>query len=149
MALNPVNGLLVYTDGAYSPKGPGGWAWVAVDIDGNEDHRSGYVPPPTTNNRMELIAVYSAMDDLHKLYGPIEMEIVSDSSYAVLGAMYPERKRNVNRDLWDRVDAGVAKHRHVQFRHIRGHVGVKYNELADTLAVEAKRKSTWQPPVIR
>jgi len=140
MALNPDNGILCYTDGAYTPRGPGGWAWVAVDLDGNEEHSSGQVLPPTTNNRMELIAVYSAMDDLHDRYGPIEMEIVSDSSYVVLGSTYPDRKRNVNTDLWDRVDAGIAKHRHVQFRHIRGHVGVKYNEMADALAVQAKRK---------
>jgi len=143
MALNPSSGLLVYTDGAYSARGPGGWSWVAVDAFGGEQFSSGHIPPPTTNNRAELVAVYAALDDLHAKYGPVELEIVSDSIYVVKGATYPERARNVNRDLWDRVDRGIEKHAYVQFRHIPGHVGVKYNELADTLAVEAKRKSTY------
>jgi ribonuclease HI len=140
MPLNPTDGLLCYTDGAYSRNGAGGWSWVAVDAHGNEQHSSGFVPPPTTNNRMELIAVYSALDDLHLKYGPVELEVVSDSSYVVLGATYPERARNVNQDLWERIDAGITKHTHVQFRHVNGHANVKYNELADQLAVAAKKK---------
>lgn len=138
--LVPKDGLLVYTDGAYTRSGPGGYSWVAVDAHGNEEHSSGHVPPPTTNNRMELIAVCSALDDLHKKYGPVEVEVVSDSSYVVLGATYPERARNVNHDLWERIDAGITKHAWVQFRHVNGHSKVKYNELADELAVAAKRE---------
>lgn len=116
---------------------------MAVDAHGNQEQIAGNVPPPTTNNRMELLAVSRALHHLYEKYGPIEAEIVSDSKYVVLGATYPERARRVNQDLWEKIDTELARHRHIQFRHIRGHAGVKYNELADELAVQAKRKSRY------
>lgn len=142
--MNPVNGLLVYTDGAYSPKGPGGWAWVGVDGYQGFWFDSGFVPPPTTNNRMELQGPIQALGDLYTNYGPCEIEIVSDSIYVVLGCQYPERKRNVNTDLWDQIDSLINLHIHVQWRHVPGHNQVKYNELADQLAVKAKKKAHWK-----
>lgn len=145
MRLNPSKGLLVYPDGSYSG-GPGGWAWVAVDAFGGEEHQSGFEPPPTTNNRMEMHAQYAALLYLWDTYGPCELEIVSDSAYVVLGCQYPERKRNVNHDLWDCIEEYAAKHEHVQWRHIRGHVGVKYNELADQLAVKERKEARWPTP---
>lgn len=116
---------------------------MAVDAHGGQDSNCGYIEPPTTNNRAEMVAIYAALDDLHHRYGPCEIEIVSDSNYVVLGLSNPERKRNVNLDLWERLEAGVAKHRYVQYRHVNGHAGVKWNELADVLAVEARRKGKY------
>lgn len=141
--LNPTNGLLVYTDGAYSPKGPGGWAWVGVDGFNGVWFDSGFVPPPTTNNRMEMQAQMYALRELHNLHGPCEIEVVSDSAYVVLGCQFPERKRNVNNDLWEELDRLVNLHIHVQWRHVRGHKQVKFNELADELAVKAKKEAKW------
>lgn len=141
--LNPANGLLVYTDGAYSPKGPGGWSWVGVDGFDGLWYESGFVPPPTTNNRMELYAQIAALQDLHSSYGPCEIEIVSDSAYVVLGCQDHTRQRVVNNDLWDQLDLLVKFHIHVQWRHVRGHKQVKYNELADQLAVKAKKEARW------
>jgi ribonuclease HI len=145
MVLNPSSGLLVYTDGAYSNKGAGGWAWVAVDMFDGVKYASGFLPPPTTNNRAEMYAQYAALKDLHETYGPCEMEIVSDSAYVVLGCQQPSRKRLANTDLWALMDEAIKLHRHVQWRHVRGHVGVKWNELADTLAVKARKEAKWQP----
>lgn len=142
--LNPTNGLLVYTDGAYSPKGPGGWAWVGVDGFGGLWSDKGFVPPPTTNNRMEMLAQIEALEYLHTTYGPCELEIVSDSQYVVLGCQFPDRQRLVNTDLWDKIDQLVSLHLHVQWRHVRGHNKVKYNELADQLAVQAKKEAHWK-----
>lgn len=84
-----------------------------------------------------------ALSTLHKDYGPCEIEIVSDSQYVVLGAQYPERARNVNTDIWGVLEDMAELHDHVQWRHIRGHVGVKYNELADELAVKARKEAKW------
>jgi ribonuclease HI len=117
---------------------------VAVDAFGGSYSEADGVPPPTTNNRMELTAVWKALEGLHTRVGPCEMEIVSDSKYVVLGLMYPERKRNVNHDLWDKIEDAQGLHSHVQYRHIRGHKGIKYNEAADKLAVQAKRGVKWQ-----
>lgn len=133
----------MYPDGSYCNKGPGGWSWVAVDGYGQSESEAGFVPPPTTNNRMEMLAQCRAMQTLHTRYGPCEIEIVSDSQYVVLGAQYPERARNVNTDIWENLESIASMHDHVQWRHIRGHVGVKYNELADELAVKARKEARW------
>lgn len=144
--LNPIKGLLVYPDGSYGGKdGPGGWAWVAVDAYGGIDSESGFKPPPTTNNRMELYAAYKGLHRLSDKYGPCEIEVVSDSQYVVLGCQNPLRARNVNTDLWGMLDGAIRIHRYVQFRHIDGHNGVKWNERADALAVQARREAKWQP----
>lgn len=141
--LTPTNGLLVYTDGAYSPKGPGGWAWVGVDGFNGLWYESGFIPPPTTNNRMEMYAMIMALESIYSDYGPCEIEIVSDSAYVVLGATFPERKRNYNADLWKPLEENASMHIHVQYRHVPGHSKVKYNELADELAVQSKREARW------
>lgn len=145
MPLNPTDGLLVYTDGSYANGGPGGWAWVAVDIHGGREYEADFLPPPTTNNRAEMYAQYAALSSLLEAYGPCEIEIVSDSQYVVLGCQDPTRKRNVNVDLWDQLDQLVEQHVHVQWRHVRGHVGVKLNEFVDELAVKARKEAKWQP----
>lgn len=145
MPLKPIDGLLAYTDGSYSNKGVGGWAWVAVDAHGGQETDAGFLTPPTTNNRAEMYAQYAALQSLYESYGPCEIEIVSDSAYVVLGCQDPSRQRNVNHDLWDLLDEVVRLHRHVQWRHVRGHVGVKWNELADQLAVKARKEAKWTP----
>jgi ribonuclease HI len=145
MELNPSKGILCYTDGSFSTKeGPGGWAWVAVDGFGAVVEGSGFVPPPTTNNRMEMQSQVEALQSLYDEYGSCEIEIVSDSSYVVLGCQFPSRARNVNQDLWDALDEAVLLHNWVQWRHVRGHIGVKYNEQADKLAVKARKEARWK-----
>ena len=143
MVLNPDKGLLVYTDGSYSNKGPGGWSWVAVDGYGNSANGFGFVPPPTTNNRMEMQAQVLALETLEVVFGACEIEIVSDSQYVVMGCQDPSRARNVNIDMWEKLEAAVELHDYVQWRHVRGHVGVKWNELADKLAVQARKEAKW------
>ncbi|MFM8016329.1 MAG: RNase H family protein, partial [Actinomycetota bacterium] len=70
---------VVYTDGACSGNpGPGGWAWAIAP--GGEPQGSGG-EPSTTNQRMELLAVLSALRELGAQPGPIE--VVSDSQYVV------------------------------------------------------------------
>lgn len=143
MPLNPSNGLLLYTDGAYSRNGAGGWAWVVVDGFISSIQRSGCELPPTTNNRMELTAQIKGLQWLYENHGPCEIEVVSDSAYAIHGCEDRLRARNVNQDLWVLLDAAVDAHAHVQWRHVKGHNGVKYNELVDRLAVEAKKGVKW------
>ena len=112
---------------------------MAVDGYGGSEYDSGFVPPPTTNNRMEMMAHVQALRTLHTKLGSCEVEIVSDSQYVVLGCQNPERARNVNLDIWEQLDSVIQLHSHVQWRHVRGHFGVKWNEQADKLAVAARR----------
>ncbi len=96
----------------------------------------------TTNNRMELMAVITALEALRR---PTCIEIVTDSQYVKRGVeeWMPRWKRNgwqtaarqpvKNRDLWERLDGALAAHT-VRWRWVRGHQGHVENERADRLA---------------
>ena len=74
--------LEFYTDGAFSSKTEmGGWAAVCVE-DGNViDTQSGY-EPYSTNNRMELTAFLSALENADTIEtGNTKVTIYTDSAY--------------------------------------------------------------------
>lgn len=118
----------MYTDGAcLGNPGPGGWGAIMVEdglkraLSGHEDH--------TTNNRMEVMAVIKGLASLSP---GTTVKVFSDSDY-VVGTMTRNWKRNVNKDLWDRLDAEVGC-RNVTWQWVKGHAGDPLNEEADTLA---------------
>ncbi len=130
----------IYTDGACQGNpGPGGWGWVMPGVcwaSGAEN--------PSTNQRMELMAVLHAVTNLE---GPLE--IVSDSTYVVncfrdawwkgwerRGWRNSQKKDVANQDLWKPLVAAY-KDGDITFRWVKGHSGNEWNEVADELAVEA------------
>lgn len=150
-SLSPEDGLLVYTDGAYSGRSKiGGWAYAAVDINLNVEENSGY-EHDSTNNRMELMAPIQALTTLFRDYGACEIEIVTDSKYVCNGFQewLPGWKKRdwhtstgepvKNQELWEFLEAAVDLHTYVGWRHVRGHQGHRWNERVDTLAVEARQ----------
>ena len=69
--------ITIYTDGAYSGNpGPGRWGAI-LEWNGTEKELSGG-EAQTTNNRMELTAVISA---LRALKEPCEVALYTDSKY--------------------------------------------------------------------
>lgn len=138
----------VYTDGACSGNpGPGGWAAVLTygttekEISGGEKQ--------TTNQRMEMMAVYQA---LHHLKEPCSVVIYSDSAYVVncfKQKWYVSWRKNgwknskgdavQNRDLWEMLLGEVERHQ-VKFDKVKGHAGVEMNERCDELARAAVPK---------
>lgn len=134
---------VVYSDGACSKTGFGGWAWAVQDGLSASGAVSG-----TTNQRMELHAVLEAVTNL-----PGPLTVVSDSAYVVnafVDAWWEKWQRNgwrnakgdpvANRDLWEPLIAAVEPDSgRVRFRHIRGHCGDPMNDLVDRLAVQARR----------
>jgi len=122
--------------------GPGAWAAVLEFPSGNRDEIYGK-DPDTTNNRMELTAVISALE--HPDVTDV-VSVISDSRYVVDGASswIHGWKRNGwisssgqsvrNRDLWERLDHLAARHGRVGFRWVRGHSGNPGNERANSLA---------------
>ena len=133
----------VYTDGAcLGNPGPGGWAYVipnGVSRAGSEVH--------TTNQRMELFAVYRALIDIE---GPLRVH--SDSAYVVNCFLQKwwagwERKgwrtsqgtQVANLDLWKPVIEIFKARPDLTFVKVKGHSGDRYNEVADGLANEAAR----------
>ena len=138
----------VYTDGACSGNpGPGGWASILV-YNGREKLISGG-EESTTNNRMELVAVVSALEAIKE---GCEVEITSDSKYVVdavnkgwldswqkKGWKKSDGKPALNVDLWQRLLPQLERHE-VTFCWIKGHDGHPYNEACDKQAVEESKK---------
>ncbi|MGL6042193.1 MAG: ribonuclease HI [Deefgea sp.] len=131
----------IYTDGACKGNpGPGGWGAFMIygehekELFGGEAH--------TTNNRMELLGVISALAALTRT---CEVTIHTDSQYVKNGietwihgwkknGWKTAAKQPVkNEDLWKMLDEQVARHT-VQWRWVKGHAGNPGNERADQLA---------------
>lgn len=134
----------VFTDGS-SYQDRGGWAWVRPEGD-TYTMRSGY-GEDTTNQRTELEAAMNAVTD-HML---TPITVVSDSAYVVNcfhqswwvkwvanGWKNSGKKAVKNRDLWEPFIEAVMEHGAVEFRHVRGHAGELYNEVADYHAGKAR-----------
>ncbi len=140
--------VTVYTDGACSGNpGPGGFGAILV-YNGIEKEISGG-ERETTNNRMELTAVVTALEALKE---KCEVEIVSDSKYVVdainQGWLLSWQKKNwkksdgkpaLNVDLWQRLLPQLERHE-VVFSWVKGHDGHDYNERCDALAVAESQK---------
>lgn len=143
----------VYTDGACSPNpGIGGWGAVFVnEVNGKTIEISGAVEK-STNNIMELTAVVNALEFLLRRTGPQFVRVYSDSKYLLNGitGWIHNWKKNCwvasngdpvkNRDLWMRLDELRTEHKIVVFEYVPAHNGYKYNEIADDLAVAARRR---------
>jgi ribonuclease HI len=140
--------LEIFTDGACAGNpGPGGWAWAvapAGDLNGSGGARH------TTNQRMEVQAVLSALVAFADHDGPIE--IVSDSTYVVKcfndrwwegwlrrGWLNSQKQPVANRDLWEPLIALVRSRSGITFRWVKGHSGHPMNDLVDRLAVVASK----------
>ena len=138
----------IYTDGACSGNpGPGGWGAVLI-YNGVEKQLSGS-EKETTNNRMELSAVITALKALRE---PCNVTLTTDSKY-VCDAINKgwltswqknswkkaDKKPVLNIDLWQELLPLLDKHR-VEFIWVKGHNGHKYNEICDKLAVAEYQK---------
>ncbi len=143
--------VCIYTDGACSGNpGPGGWAAI-LTYGENERELSGG-ESATTNNRMELMAVISALTALKE---SCEVELWTDSQYiekAINEGWLAGWKRRgwkrkgrelKNIELWQELDRLLGLHR-VNFNWLKGHDGHKYNERCDALAVAERDKYSRQ-----
>ena len=142
--------VTVYTDGACSGNpGPGGWG--AVLIYGEHRKELSGFEPDTTNNRMEIQAVISALSVLKV---PCEVEVFSDSTYVVHafiknwlsrwqrnGWKTSENQPVLNRDLWEEL-LSLCKTHNVSFRKVKGHSSNKENNRCDELATGAIKTNT-------
>ncbi len=140
----------VYTDGSCKRNpGPGAAAIVITTPDGAIVKEFVKAFPDTTNNRMELIAVISAL----KAVPTGKLIIFTDSQYTINGitSWMKNWKRNgwitstkkpvENKDLWVELDLLVAGHDGpLEWKWVRGHVGTPGNERADTLRSQRRRR---------
>lgn len=138
----------IFSDGACSGNpGPGGFGAI-LRCDGHEKEISGG-DPHTTNNRMELLGVITALEALKY---PCEVRITTDSKYVVDGITKgwakgwkkrgwkkSDGKPALNPDLWERLLNLLDVHK-AEFVWIKGHAGHAENERCDALAVAEWKK---------
>ena len=135
--------VTIYTDGACSGNpGPGGWGAI-LSYNGVEKELSGG-EAQTTNNRMELTAVITALAALKE---PCIVELYSDSKYVVdalekgwaigwqkRGWVKSDKKPALNPDLWERLLALTQVHQ-VICHWVKGHSDNPKNNRCDEMAV--------------
>ncbi len=138
--------VAIYTDGACSGNpGPGGWGAVLC-FNGVEKELSGGAAQ-TTNNRMELTGVISALQALKE---PCIVELYSDSKYVIdalekgwaiswrkKGWVKSDKKPARNSDLWEILLELTEKHQ-IHYHWVKGHADNEYNNRCDALAVEQR-----------
>ncbi|MBQ3724921.1 MAG: ribonuclease HI [Oscillospiraceae bacterium] len=140
--------VTIYTDGACSGNpGPGGWGaileWNGVEkaLSGGEAH--------TTNNRMELLGVITALEALRE---PCIVALYSDSKYVIdalekrwvygwqaRGWKKADKTPALNADLWQRLLPLVEKHE-MHYHWVKSHAENEKNNRCDKMAVAESKK---------
>ena len=134
--------VTIYTDGACSGNpGPGGWA--AILMSGGHSKEISGGERSTTNNRMELMAVISALELLKR---PCIVTVYTDSQYIEKainqGWLASWKKKGwrhregelKNAELWMELDGLLERHS-VFFKWVKGHADNEFNNRCDQLAV--------------
>ena len=139
--------IVAYTDGSsLGNPGPGGFGCILLETEKKVKKEISQGFRLTTNNRMELLAVITALETLK--FTNTEITIITDSKYVVdavekrwvFGWVQKNFKGKKNSDLWRRF-LDVYKTHRVKFQWIKGHAGHHWNEEADKLAVAAANDS--------
>lgn len=165
--------ITLYTDGSSRGNpGPGGWGvyvevikdkLYTINISGGERE--------TTNNKMELTAAIEALKYLKKnLIKILKNDVVKitiklDSKYVKMGITEwiknweknnwkgSNKKPVANLELWQEllslknfINDKLKGHnfKDVNWEYVKGHVGIKGNEIADDLATEAADKFLYE-----
>lgn len=133
----PDNGLhyVCYTDGScdlLSTNRAGGSAYIILK-DGEVVKVKNHGQLNTSNNRMEILAIVSAVNSCPD---GAYVDVYTDSQYCirVLSKSY---KPKANPDLYELYKKCAAHVADVRFHWVKGHNGNKYNEMADELAYAA------------
>ena len=138
------NTINIYTDGGASGNpGPGGLGVVLLFGNKKKEISRGF--RLTTNNRMELLAVITALEALKTTQYPVV--IYSDSKYVTeainQGWVFNWEKKQfdkkANPDLWKKFLPLYRKYK-PKFVWVKGHADNVYNNRCDELAVAAYKQ---------
>jgi len=143
--------ITIYTDGAAKGNpGKGGYGVVLISGSHRKELSCGF--RLTTNNRMELLAVIIALENIKQ--PDSQITIYSDSKYVVDAVeknwVFSWEKKNFknkkNPDLWIRF-LKIFRSLSVRFVWVKGHSNNVENERCDFLAVEAAEKTRLETDV--
>ena len=140
--------VTIYTDGACSGNpGPGGYGAILMYGQHKKELSGG--DPNTTNNRMELMGVITALKALNR---PCQVDLYTDSQYVVNaiekgwakkwqanGWMRNKKDKALNPDLWQSLLDLLEIHQ-VTFHWVKGHAENPYNNRCDERAVAESHK---------
>jgi len=142
----------IFTDGGCSGNpGPGGWAYVILEQTPEGEKmlaKEKGAQKSTTNNRMELTAVISALRAIKAARTPGVITVFTDSQYVQKGITSwihawkknswktADKKPVKNRDLWEELDS-LAAQLPLKWEWVKGHTGNEYNEICDAMTQEA------------
>lgn len=137
--------IVIYVDGGCwpNPGGPGGWAAI-VTCGTERAEYWGYIEPPCTNNRAELLAAIYGLTTEPAYFSARKATVVTDSQYLKRGATvwmpkwrqhgFKRRGKLIpNADLWGRL-SGLLLRIDVSWKWVRGHNKCEENNRADFLA---------------
>lgn len=146
----------IYTDGACSGNpGPGGWGVVIIDDTNSPIYELSGNEPNTTNNIMELQGFLAALIwCCAKTTQNDQVEIYTDSAYIYNcfkdkwyikwqqnGWVNASRQPIANKELWQNILTEYNNIKNnITIYKVAGHTGNEWNEYADTLAVQARKK---------
>jgi ribonuclease HI len=132
----PDNCIKIYTDGASSGNpGPAGIGVVLIYGE-NKREISKYIGNGT-NNIAELTAIKVGLEELKRVDLPVR--VFSDSSYSI-GLLTKNWKPTKNQELVQEIKTLMSKFSNLAFIKVKGHSGIKENEVADFLATSAIKK---------
>lgn len=139
----------IFTDGScLGNPGPGGIGILLRYNQYEKEISKGYFL--TTNNRMELLAVITALNSLNQ---SCLVDLYCDSQYVKNGITLwiPNWKKKLwktstgkpvkNQDLWILLDQAVTLHT-INWHWVKGHIGHKENERCDKLAKQGAKAPT-------
>ena len=154
-----------YTDGAATMinkngrylRKEGGWAYICLRDNEIIERQSGGCPL-TTNNEMELYAIYAALKNFSEIFENNDnVEICSDSGYSIdiftkwIGGWQRNgwrksdgkaiKNSNLIKAIWNLMSEIENNGCRIEFRKVKGHSKNKLNQEADKLAVEAKKNA--------
>ena len=129
----PDNCIRIYTDGASSGN-PGPSGIGALLLYGENRKELSKSIGISTNNIAELTAIEAALSLLKREDLPVRL--YTDSSYA-LGLLTQGWKPQKNQDLVARIKKLMQRFGDLKFIKVKGHSGIKENEIADFLATSA------------
>lgn len=146
--------MIIYTDGSAHPNpGPGGFGVIVLDNDEKIQYiyNKQFKKEKVTNNQMELKAIlyaflnYGVNINTNEFTNNIPI-VYSDSNYCVQtfnswifswannGWVKSDKKTPENLDLIKAYYDWYQKGYRIDLRKVKGHNGIKWNELADLLA---------------
>lgn len=143
--------LTMYTDGSSQGAfSPGGWAFVVLEGEKRLHEAAGFLKQ-ASNNEAEMWAAIHGLRWIEKHVQPAPaVLVVSDSQYLVNGASewaYGWKMKGwrntsgkaANIPLWETI-LDIQSRLRVDWKHVRGHSGNKWNDRCDFMAGEARKE---------